>query len=134
MAERRQAEDCEAYQAAQALQLASAERLGDETPGATPGPHQMGLPSPQALQKATDVICRNNVLPETGQHPALQAASMELAYRLMAYGLDPAGQDFGQAQPAIPERRKRGQIPTGAEAQSRTTATFWWWTTPPTCW
>lgn len=49
----------------------------------------MGLPSALALQMAADAIGRMFVLPETRDHPAVQAASMELAYFLMAYGLVP---------------------------------------------
>ena len=47
----------------------------------------MGLPSPEALQVATDVIRRRYVLPETMEHPEVRSECMRLAYLIMAYGL-----------------------------------------------
>ena len=47
----------------------------------------MGLPSPEALQMATDVIRRRYVLPETMERPEVRSECMRLAYLIMAYGL-----------------------------------------------
>lgn len=40
----------------------------------------MGLPSPEALQVATDVIRRRYVLPETMGRPEVRSECMRLAY------------------------------------------------------
>jgi homoserine kinase len=45
------------------------------------------LPSPEALQVATDVIRRRYVLPETMERPEVRSECMRLAYLIMAYGL-----------------------------------------------
>ena len=47
----------------------------------------MGLPSPEALRVATDVIRRRYVLPETMERPEVRSECMRLAYLIMAYGL-----------------------------------------------
>jgi hypothetical protein len=47
----------------------------------------LGLPSPLALDMATDAVARNYVLPETLAHPMVQISVIKLAYWLMAYGL-----------------------------------------------
>ena len=47
----------------------------------------MGLPSPEPLQMATDVIRRRYVLPETMERPEVRSECMRLAYLIMAYGL-----------------------------------------------
>jgi hypothetical protein len=47
----------------------------------------MGLPSPEALQMATDVIRRRYVLPRTMERPEVRSECMRLAYLIMAYGL-----------------------------------------------
>ncbi len=49
----------------------------------------VGLPSPQALQIATDAMCRQYVLAETMLHKVVIAQALELAYLLSAYGLVP---------------------------------------------
>jgi hypothetical protein len=46
-----------------------------------------GLPSPYALQIATDAVCRLYILPETERHPVVEDQALELAYLLAAYGL-----------------------------------------------
>jgi hypothetical protein len=46
-----------------------------------------GLPSPQALQTATDAMARQYVLPATMLHPVVVRQGLELAYLLSAYGL-----------------------------------------------
>jgi hypothetical protein len=52
-------------------------------------PHDVpfGMPSPEALQLATEDICRRYVLPETMQHPQVRSECMRLAYIIQAYGL-----------------------------------------------
>jgi hypothetical protein len=49
----------------------------------------MGMPSPEALKLATDVVRRRYVLPETMDHPAVRSECMRLAYLIMAYDLVP---------------------------------------------
>ena len=51
----------------------------------------MGLPSPEALQLATDVIRQRYVLPETMEHPQVRFECMRLAYMIMVCGLAPLG-------------------------------------------
>jgi hypothetical protein len=60
-----------------------------------------GLPSPQALQEATNELCRQYVLPGTVLHPVLVRQALELAYLLTAYGLVPAEPQPAAAQPDI---------------------------------
>ena len=49
----------------------------------------IGLPTPKALQTATDALCQRYVLPETMLHPVVVSQALELAYLLSAYGLVP---------------------------------------------
>ena len=52
-------------------------------------PHDvpLGMPSPEALQMASDAMRRHYVLPETMEHPAVRAECLRLAYLIQAYGL-----------------------------------------------
>ena len=52
-------------------------------------PHDapLGMPSPEALQMATDAIRRRYVLPETMQHPEVRSECLRLAYLIQAFGL-----------------------------------------------
>jgi hypothetical protein len=47
----------------------------------------MGLPSPEALQLATNVVRQRYLLAETIEHPEVRSECMRLAYLIMAYGL-----------------------------------------------
>ena len=47
----------------------------------------LGLPSPEALQLASDTVRRRYVLPETMQHSAVRSEILNLAYMIQAYGL-----------------------------------------------
>jgi hypothetical protein len=47
----------------------------------------LGMPSPEALRLATEVIRRRYVLPETMQHPQVRSECLRLAYTIQAYGL-----------------------------------------------
>jgi hypothetical protein len=47
----------------------------------------IGLPTPKALQTATEALCRHYALPETMLHPVVASQALELAYLLSAYGL-----------------------------------------------
>jgi hypothetical protein len=49
----------------------------------------LGMPSPEALQMATDAVRRRYVLAETMQHPEIRAECLRLAYLVQAYGLAP---------------------------------------------
>jgi hypothetical protein len=55
----------------------------------TERPHDapLGMPSPEALQMATDAILRCYVLPETMQHPEVRSECLRLAYLVQFYGL-----------------------------------------------
>jgi homoserine kinase len=55
----------------------------------TERPHDvpLGMPSPEALQMATDADRRRHVLPEAMQHPEVRAECVRLAYLVQAYGL-----------------------------------------------
>ena len=48
-----------------------------------------GLPSPEALQMATEALGQHYVLAETLQEPVVVAEAIQLAYLLSAYGLVP---------------------------------------------
>ena len=48
---------------------------------------RFGMPSPEALQLATDAIRRRCLLPETMQHPMVKSECISLAYFIQAYGL-----------------------------------------------
>jgi hypothetical protein len=50
----------------------------------------LGIPSPEALQMATDAIRRCYVLPETMQHPEVKSECLRLAYLIQSYGLTTA--------------------------------------------
>ena len=54
-------------------------------------PHHapLGMPSPEAMQMATDAIRRRYVPPETMQHPEVRSQCMRLAYLIQAFGLGP---------------------------------------------
>jgi hypothetical protein len=56
-----------------------------------------GLPSPEALQTATEALRRQYVLPATVLHPVVLRQALELGYLLSAYGLVPA-----EPHPATP--------------------------------
>ena len=55
----------------------------------TERPHDapLGMPSPEALQMATDAVRRRYVLPETMQHPEVGSECLRLAYLIQSYGL-----------------------------------------------
>jgi CheY-like chemotaxis protein len=89
LAQRRESEEREALRAAEALamRLTETECLEGEHLTATDVSHrEMGMPSPEALRMATDVVCRHYVLPETRHHPVVRSACVRLAYQLTAYG------------------------------------------------
>jgi CheY-like chemotaxis protein len=88
LAQRREAEECEALRAAEALamRLTETECLEGEHAATDFSHREMGMPSPEALRMATDVICRHYILPETRRHPMVRSACVRLAYQLMAYG------------------------------------------------
>ena len=70
----------------------------------TERPHDapLGMPSPEALQMATDAIRRRYVLPETMQHPEVRSECLRLAYLIQSYGLTTA-----KAEPRHVEPDKR---------------------------
>jgi hypothetical protein len=75
-----------------------------------------GLPSPEALQTATDALRRYFVLPETMLHPVVAGQATELAYLLMAYGLAVKESNLAAAQ--------SGMIANTARKSPRGTGTF----------
>ena len=50
----------------------------------------LGMPSPEALQMATDATRRCYVLSETMQHPEVRSECLRLAYLIQSYGLTTA--------------------------------------------
>jgi hypothetical protein len=52
-----------------------------------PDDEPFGMPSPEALKTATDLIRRRYLLPDTMQHPQVRSECMRLAYLIQAYGL-----------------------------------------------
>ena len=67
-------------------------------------PHDvpLGMPSPEALQMATEAMRRHYVLTETMEHPAVKAECLRLAYLIQAYDLastKPKPQHEGQRRP-----------------------------------
>jgi CheY-like chemotaxis protein len=63
---------------------------------------QSGLPSPQALQMATDAVGGGYVLPATRLHPVVASAIMTMSYDLMSYGLAPAEPDLAATHSSGP--------------------------------
>ena len=59
----------------------------------------LGMPSPEALQMATEAMRRHYVLPETMEHPTVRSECLRLAYLIQAYGL----------ASTKPEPQRRGQ-------------------------
>jgi hypothetical protein len=64
-------------------------------------PHDVpfGMPSPEALQIATDAIRRRYALPETMQHPEVRSECTRLAYLIQAYGLASAKSEPRHVKP-----------------------------------
>jgi hypothetical protein len=60
-----------------------------------------GLPSPEALQAATDALHKYYVMPETLLHPVVVEQAIEMAYLLSAYGLTPADPHIVEVQPGL---------------------------------
>jgi hypothetical protein len=79
-----------------------------------------GLPSPQALQTATDALARQYVLSETMLHPMVNGQALELAYLMTAYGLVPAKLKLrtGAATSYLSLKTPR-KSPWAAESRSR---------------
>ncbi len=85
----------------------------------------LGMPSPEALQLATEVIRRRYILPETMRHPAVRSECLRLAYLIMAYGLAPpepeghararAAQRQGEMRRPATPREPRGGPPRGRD-------------------
>ena len=70
----------------------------------TERPHDapLGMPSPEALQMATDAIRRRYVLPETMQHPEVRSECLRLAYLIQSYGLTTAKAEPRHVEPDKP--------------------------------
>ena len=66
-------------------------------------PHDapLGMPSPEALQLATDAIGRH-YKPETMQHPQVRSECMRLAYLIQSYGLTTAKTEPRHVKPDKP--------------------------------
>jgi hypothetical protein len=67
-------------------------------------PHDVppGIPSPEALQRATDATRRCYVLPETMQHPEVRSQCLQLAYLIQSYGLTTANAEPRHVKPDKP--------------------------------
>ena len=70
----------------------------------TERPHDtpLGMPSPEALQMATDATRRCYVLPETMQHPEVRSECLRLAYLIQSYGLTTANAEPRHVKPDKP--------------------------------
>ena len=70
----------------------------------TERPHDvpLGMPSPEALQMATDATRRCYVLPETMQHPEVRSECLRLAYLIQSYGLATAKSEPPHVKPDKP--------------------------------
>ena len=79
-----------------------------------------GLPSPEALQMATEALGQHYVLAETLQEPVVVAEAIQLAYLLSAYGLVPTQPRSVAAQPEHGGRR--GQKPVSHQRKFRQAA------------
>ncbi len=104
LADRHEAEDAETGAATGnfSRRFAGVEQLGADEHVTMLGPDRpMGLPSAQAMQIATDAVCRHYVVPETMQHPAVLSQCRRFAYLLMAYGLVPTKPAAPTAQSII---------------------------------
>ena len=69
-----------------------------------------GLPSPQALQAATDALRRQYVVPETVLHPVIVRQALDLAYLLTAYSMVPAEAVPGVAADTVKTSSRAGAI------------------------
>ena len=67
-------------------------------------PHDapLGMPSPEALQMATDATRCCYVLPETMQHPEVMSQCLQLAYLIQSYGLMTANAEPRHVKPDKP--------------------------------
>jgi hypothetical protein len=63
----------------------------------------MGLPSPEALRVAIDVVTRRYALPETIEHLQIRAECMTLAYLIMAYDLAPTSDRLAGKSSPLPQ-------------------------------
>jgi len=70
----------------------------------TERPHDtpLGMPSPEALQMATDATRCCYVLPETMQHPEVMSQCLWLAYLIQSYGLMTANAEPRHVKPDKP--------------------------------
>jgi hypothetical protein len=79
-----------------------------------------GLPSPQALQIASDALARQYVLSETMLHPMINSLALELAYLLTAYGLVPGPRKLRTAAaPSHLTAQMSNKSPRAAESRGR---------------
>ena len=86
-----------------------------------PDNRPLGMPSPEALQTATDAIRRRYVLPETMEHPVVRAECLRLAYLIQAYGLASAKPEKNRV---VPKATRCGaeefwQAPRGCDRRRR---------------
>ena len=91
-----------------------------ERPHGTP----FGMPSPEALQMATDATRRCYGLPETMQHPEVGSQCLRLAYLIQAYGLASAKSEPPPVKPDKPavlprHRYTSQQCPVGRIKRTR---------------
>ena len=93
----------------------------------TERPHDapLGMPSPEALQMATDAIRRRYVLPETMQHPEVRSECLRLAYLIQSYGLTTAKSEPRHVKPdkpplyAVSPRQRPPPFATAASVSHR---------------
>lgn len=106
LAERRAVHEARMDAGALALRIIEAELPKEEQMGKPERISPTGLPFPQALQMATDVIARHYISPDIRQSPLIIAATLELSYLLMAYGLVPAEPELDATESDMAEKSR----------------------------
>jgi len=66
----------------------------------------LGMPSPEALNVATDFISRRYVLSETMDHPQVRSECLRLAYMIQAYGLAVSSHSGMEVASRLPTPRR----------------------------
>ena len=106
LAERRAVHEARMDAGALALRIIEAELPKEEHMGKPERISPTGLPFPQALQMATDLIARHYISPDIRQSPLIIAATLELSYLLMAYGLAPAEPELDATESDMAEKSR----------------------------
>jgi hypothetical protein len=82
------------------------------------------LPTPEALQMATDAVSQHFAWRETASHPAVVGQAIELAYLLAAYGLVPDEPKPAAAQRALVRETARTKLRPAVRDRAGGTAQY----------